>query len=563
MRLVCEKYRWYDVSLGENIVNFFSTSSRILESTIDLKDYLIKDTLSDVEYTFENINEITNGLEIQMSNLSFQCKNEIFNGTALQDFFEVYNSTDRIKFKLYYYNDDEDLLFSGIIYKDGAEFSERVNDILDIICVTEEKEFIEYYSNEDLRMPVNPATWTNVETLFGYVGLSAQLRRQRYIELGNLIRVNFLATVLEEYPANYYIAEKPYTFAPFSAGVTFAEMGDLFHVRSGYEQFRMDGVKMYEFFSSLFQEKGWIWYFKLGKLYIKERGGLNLSSYNLDFQTDFKSHSVSCDLDVKQVDSVTVFNGGYSDNNSDLSVLHPQIYNSGGLHYYLGGDIRHVVTSLEAWTKTRPFTKLDYITAGTDRYNINFRYLDYSRYIADTDKDLIRYRVTNDSNQLQLNPTDQKSINYSRQRSLTIEPIVVSDNSSAGLDLNIARSSEPPHYGDGNYYKAGKTSTDSCLFTRSTPASAMVRYDSATGYMYTHEIDCRGQNFTDNFKKFIRSANPVLFDVEIYGVITEPFQNITISNYDYKTSVSTKTFSIQKLSFNDFTKTTKLTLQML
>lgn len=562
MRLVCEKWRWYDVSLGENIINFFSSSIRRLESTIDLKDYLIKDTLSDVEYTFENINEVTNGLEIQMSNLSFQCKNEIFNGTALQDFFEVYNSTDKIKFKLYYYNDANDLLFSGIIYKDGAEFSERSNDILDIICVTEEKEFIEYYSNQELSMPVNPATWTTVGTLFGY-SVAGILKRQRYIELGHLLRVN-LNTVIAEYPANYYIAEKPYTFAPFSASVTFAEMGDLFHVRSGYEQFRMDGVKVYEFFNSLFQGKGWIWYFRHGQLYIKERGGLNLSTTTLNFQTDFKSHSVSCDLDVKQVDSVTVFNGGYSDNNSNLSVLHVLQVGGGENRYYLGGDIRHVVTSLESWTKTRPFVKLVYSSSGgNNTYRLYLSYLDYSRYIADTDRDLIRYRVTNNSNQYLFDPTDQKSINYSRQRSLTIEPIVVSDNNSAGLDLNIVRSADPPHYGDGNYYKAGKTSTDSCLFSRSTPASAMVRYDSISGYMYTHEIDCRGQNFINNFKKFIRSANPVLFDVEIYGVMTDPFINITISNYNYKIAVSNQTFSVQKLSFNDITKTTKLTLQML
>jgi hypothetical protein len=567
MRLVCKKYRWYDGSItGDNVFNFFSTAEKVLESTIDLKYYLIKNTLSDVEIPFENINEVTNGLDIQMSNLSFQCKNEILGRDSLQDFFEVYNSTNQIGFRLYYYNDNDVLLFSGLISKSDVDFSERSKDILDIISVTEEKEFIDYYSNQELRMPVNPATWISAETLYGIPtsGNEVKLLGLRYIELGNLIRINFLTVDLDNYPANHYVAEKPFTYAPFSAGVTFAEMSDLMHIRSGYEQFRMDGVKIYEFFSSLFQEKGWIWYFRFGKLNIRERGGNNLTSTNLNFQTDFKSHSVSNNFLEKQVDSITVFNGNYFDNQSSLSALHVLQSGLGEVRYYLGGEIRHVVSSAEVWTKTRPFVNLEYRTLNDSKYYLmNLTYLDYSRYISDTDKDLIRYRVTNGNNVYTFNPSERGSINYSKQRTLIIEPITVSENNAAGIDLNNARANSGAYYGLGNFYKAAQTSTDSMIFYKGTPASSMVRYSPAENKFYTHEIDCRTQRYRDNFKKFIKSINPVLFDVEIYGVITEPFQNITISNYPYQNSISSKTFAIQKLSFNDLNKTTILTLQMI
>ena len=562
MRLICKKYLWQDVSLGGSEVNFFSTSFKTLVDTIDLKYYLKEDSLSDFEYTFESINEVTNGLEIKMSNISFQCKNEILGLTSLQDFFEVYNENNKIKFSFEYYNDANVKLFSGIIYKDGVEFSERSNDILDIIAVTEEKEFIDYFSNQDLRMPLNPATWIRAQTLFGIPGSGNEttLLELRYIELGNLIRINFLTVQLQEYPANYYIAEKPFTFNPFSAGVTFAEMDNLFHVKSGYEQFRMDGIKMYEFFNSMFQEKGWIWYFRLGKLYIKERGAANLSTTVLNFNTDFLSHSVSSDLMDEAVDNVHVFSGSYYDNNSTNSALHVQ--RVGGGKYDLTGDIRHVVSNITTYTKTRPFVNLVYLS-DSNRYLLNLFYLDYSRYTRDTERSIVRRRTTNGNNQYLFEPSEYPTIDFAQVRTLKINPITVSDNNTAGIDLNNPRANGGAYYGLGNFYKAAQTSTDSMIFYKGTPASSMVRYDSSTGYMFTHEIDCRRIEYQNNFKKFVRSANPILFDVEVKGLITEPFQNISISNYNYNNIVSTKTFSIQRLSFNVLNSTSKLTLQMI
>ena len=360
---------------------------------------------------------------------------------------------------------------------------------------------------------------------------------------------------------NYYISEKPYTYAPFNAGSSFSEMSDLVHIRAGYEQFVMDGVKRYEFFNSLFMGKGWIWYFKLGKLYVKERGGNNLSSTVLDYQTDFISHSVSSDILDKQVDNVHVFNGNYYDNGSINSAL--QLGKVGGGKYYLGGAIRHVVSNIETWSKVRPFVRLEFRTSPGNRYLLNFATLDYSRYTGDTDRDFIRSRVTNGSNQYLLDPVERGSLNFANQRTLEIKPIECSADNTAGLDLNLARSNSNGFYGDGNFYSVALQHTDTQIFCKGTPAAAMIRLDEDTSTFYTYEVDCRKEPFINNFKKFIRSANPILFDVEVYGVITEPYQNITITNYPYDNSISTKAFSIQRLSFNDRNKTSKLTLQMI
>lgn len=562
MKLICKKYRWNNnVNLSD--VNIFSTEDKTLIEQIDLKYYLIKGTLSDIEYTFEGINSVTNGLEIKMSNVNFQCKNEIYDRTSLQNFFELYKNDARVKFVFEYYNNDNEFKFSGLIYKNNVEFSERANDILDITVVSEEKEFIDYYSNQDLRYPINPASWNSAQNLFGIdAGQPAAVRNVLFLELSTLLQINFLTVQLGGCPANHYISRTPFTFNPFTAGVLFMDHTDLFHIRTGYDCFINDGVKMYDYFSSLLMSKGWIWYFYLGKLYIRERGGNGLSNETIDYRTEVLSHSVSSDLLEMQVDSVTIFNGNYFDSGSINGAL--KINKSGGGKIDLSGEIRHVYSNSSYWERARPFKTLQYIPPiGTisSRYLIQVNNLDYSRYTADTDRDLIRQRIVlSGSNPYSSTNTDTS---FSRQRTLLIEPVINSQANAGGFDLNNARAATGAYYGGGNFYFASTTITDSHILYRGNPASSMIRYDTATAQMVSYEVDCMQNNFKNNFKKFVKGANPILFDIEVKGLITDPFQNITINNYPFESSVSSKTFAIQRLSFNDLTKTSKLTLQML
>ncbi len=560
MRLVCKKYRWLDVSLsGDNDANFFSNASKELISTIDLKYYLIKDTLSEFEKTYEGINDVNKGLEIRMSNLSFQCKNEMLDRYSLQEFFEMYKENSRIKFTLEYYDDNDEKLFSGIIYKNNVSFSNRVDDILDIIAVSEEKEFIDYFSQKDISYPSAFYQYT-FNQMFGTNNITVSNSHIRFYSLLRLLEANLTNVTIGEIPANYFISKIPFTYFPFTADKPFAEMGSLYHIRAGLDQFINDQIKVYDFFSSLFLSKGWIWYFDLGKLYVKPRGETNLTSTNIDYRTEVLSHSISSDLLEEQVDNVTVFNGSYFDNDSTNGALH--FTSSDGVRRYLGAEVREVYTTEEHSNKIRPFVTLTH--PSNNNYLIDIRYLDYSFYNADTDRDLIRHR-------LRLNgpaPYDANEVtkSYSRQRTLTIEPVIVSQDNAAGFDLNNARAmtGEYTELKYGNlYYSDPAHTTDSMIFYRANPGSCMIRFDTVLQKYFTYEVDCQKEPFQNNFKKYVRSANPILFDIEVKKKITNAFQNITISNYPYENSISSKTFIIHKLSYNDITKISKLTIQMI
>ena len=91
MRIDCLKYEW--VRGTEDIdINFFSDVSPTLIETIDLYDYYIDETMSEIEYSFEDVDS-DNTLYVKTSNLSFNCINDnLTNSTLLFDFFEVYES---------------------------------------------------------------------------------------------------------------------------------------------------------------------------------------------------------------------------------------------------------------------------------------------------------------------------------------------------------------------------------------------------------------------------------------------------------------------------------------
>lgn len=555
MRLVCKKYRIYDVNLsGDNEVNFFANNEKQFMGEIDLKYYLLRNTLSDFEKTFESVNEVSKGFEIKMSNVNFQCKNEIYGRTSLQDFFELYTETPRLLFSFEYFDDENTKLFSGIIYKNNIEFGSRSNDILDITVVSEEKEFIDYFSGKDIIYPAG-IHWISFETLFG-LNESIDRRDVVFVTLEKLLEKNFPRVTIAECPQNYYVINKPFTYYPMDATYNFLETENLMHIRTGFDCFKEDQIKVIEYFTAMFQSKGWIWYFDLGKLYIKEKADVSLTSQAIDYRTEVLSHSVSSDLLDVEVDNVTVFNGNYFDSGSTNGCLH--FTSSDGVRRYLGAEIRQVYTKEEHSNKVRPFVTLAYYP-DTSRYRIDLHNLDYSFYNADTDVSLNRHRLSVTG----INTANETVKGYNRERTLTIEPIINSQQNAGCVDLNNARAGSGAYYGGGNFLYAAITPiTDSHLMFRGNPASSMIRFDDRSAKFVSYEVDCTLSQFANNMKRYVRSSNPIIFDVEVKGIISNAYQNITITNYPYA-DVGSKTFAIHRLSFNDITKTSKLTLQML
>ena len=88
----------YDFTGNEDKnINFF-TGISIPGDDIDLYDYLQESGMGDISYEFEGVDS-ENSIYVKCSNVTLTCKNEIYNGTDLIDFFELYLQNKYLKFK--------------------------------------------------------------------------------------------------------------------------------------------------------------------------------------------------------------------------------------------------------------------------------------------------------------------------------------------------------------------------------------------------------------------------------------------------------------------------------
>ena len=558
MRMICKKYRWTN-SIPPNDVNFFSSSNKTLVETIDLADAYIINTLSEFETEIESVNEVTNTIDKKMSNVTFKLKNDLIQTREynnLQEFFEVYKENDHIKFEYDYYDEEDNHIFHGYIYKDGVSFENRINDIIDVIAVSEEKEFIDYYSQKKLIAPeLIPPTYL----------LGLNLNGQKWMRLIHVLQTNFPMVNFGDFPANYYIADKPYTYAPIDK---FEGMNNFIHIKTGYSCYVLDEANSYEYFSSLLNSKGWVWYFELGKLHIRQRANNVTNTLTVDYNINniLPNHSVKSEILDKQVDIVIIDNGSYFDNlGNEINTLNGlSFFNAANnLSYNLSGQSGMIFTNQTYSNKNIPFNNVTY-SSSTDKYLLDFRYLDYTRFIPSGQgyENFYVYEKIRTNNVSPYTITAEY-YNYPIKRTLEIRPIINSNNNSGGFDKNNPRANSGAYYGNGNFFNAANKPTQATfVLYNGNPASSMIKYNEDTGKYISYEIECRQADFGNNFRKFMRSANPIIFEIELKQRLDTIYQNVKIINYPYSNLIDDKYFSILKHSYNDTDKTTKLTLQM-
>ena len=78
---------------------------------------------------FEGVDS-ENSIYVKCSNVTLLYKNEIYNGTDLIDFFELYLQNKYLKLKANFYDEDDNLFYAGIIQTDGIEISDLMDDLL-------------------------------------------------------------------------------------------------------------------------------------------------------------------------------------------------------------------------------------------------------------------------------------------------------------------------------------------------------------------------------------------------------------------------------------------------
>ena len=571
MRLICKKYRW-DSATDTNDVNFFSSVAPVLVETFDLANYLIRDTLSPFGYDPEDVDS-QNNLVIKASSVKFQLKNDI-SGTSrvsqLQDFFEMYNTNDFIKFKFEFYGDEsEEILFRGIIYKDGVTFNERSNDVVDTIVLGYEKEFKDYFIGQTLGSPDNwqpsGGTITNPIHINGFKFFSFSYALKEIFGGVDFASNTFLN--------KYYLAEKPFTFAADNPSDSdwFEELENFMHIKTGYYCYYLDGINKYDWFDSTLSSKGWLWYFKNGKLVIKQRASNEITATTtIDYLTEGIEDSVINELTTYAVDTVIMENGRYFDNGNPNT---GDLRNAGLLIGFdsatgkardVSGSDRMIFSSKNYSNNQIPFR--NFWKQGSNNYTIGgFPNHNYTEYAGEQGTS---YQFKKVSMTLIPGTGDQylfsdSYYNYNTSNTLTVNPVINSLDNSGGIDRQNPRADTGAYYGQGNFfYAANQVNTNGHIYYNGNPGNSLFKYESNTDKYINYETECRRQQFKDNFKPFLRGNNQVLIEIEVLKLITDPAQNIIINNYPYK-DLSGKIFSIQKLSFDYLNQTSQLTLLML
>jgi len=556
MRLECLKYKWDNTTEDINI-NFFSDVTPTLLESIDLYDYYQDETMSEIEYSFEDV-ESDNTLYVKASNFTFNC----YDDGVLFDFFEIFNANKFFKWKLNYYEDDT-LIYSGIIYKDGVNVNSLEDKILSVITLGYEKEFKDFFSNVQLGSSAEFEATSGVGTNPFPALQGLRFYRARSFFPNLFPNVVFQGWNKLDHWLNYhYVAELAYTYSP---NTNFYDYGNVIHIKTGYDCFYLDGINKMTFFNSMLLGYGWIWYWYLNELVIQERAATDFDVLDIDCAEVEVSQSLTHRYNQFQVDNVIINNGEYYDSGLDRTsttscfCIFDNARPINASSHNLSGSSNMVFSSNTSYSnRVRPFRSMNW--NGGSLYLMDFRAHNLTRHISSDEFYVVDEKTSLSGSGNSLDFTVSK-FNYSTKKSLVLNPYTNSRDNSAGFDRNNARANNGAYYGNGNFYDAG-TPTNSQGLYNGSPANAIVYYDTNLNKYVNYEMYCQTDKFKRNFKKFLKTNDEIIIQIEVKQLITNPLQTVHLSNYQ-DANLEDKYFSIINLSFHPIDKISTLTLQMI
>ena len=553
MNLKVTKYQWA-VGTADIDVNIFSpVAPTITANEVDLYDYYIKDTMGAISYSFEDINT-DNTLYTTASNVTFDCINIIYNGTLLTDYFGCFESDKYVKWKVDYYDDNNELIYKGILYKDGINIDSISEQILSFTVIGYEKEFRAYFDNVEIVAP----TFTN---------LGSGLNGLEIYSLPSVLKANFNNVTfefernLDSIVVDYRMAGKPFTYFPTT---DWQDYGQVLHIKTGYECYYNDKINKFTFLNSLLLPMGWIWYFKLGELIIQERANASYGITVVDFNEVKIDDSLEHNYNQFQLDNVIIEDGSYfdagEDRTSTLSAfcVFDASRSVSAASHNLGGDTVYVYSNQNKYVnKTRPFRSLSIVDGGT--YTTTFFDHNFTHKSADSTEDYYAVEEISLDTVSPYNFTFTKH-SYDKKKSLLLSPYVNSRENSGGFDRNNRNAETGGYYGKGNFlFAANQPLTNSMGCYNGSVANAI--FSTVNGVYQNYEQYTQTERFRKNFKKFLKTNDEVILKVDLKTEITNPQQRIQITNYPYA-DIAGKTFSIVGHDYNERNKTSLLTLQM-
>lgn len=546
MKILCKKYQ-FNSNIEIQEVNFFTAdNNNTLLQTIDLYDYLVKQSLSPIEISVETVDD-NQKLFYETSNVTLKCFNKIVNGNVtLANFFQLYNQDSYFKYLINIeYNNN--IVYTGILYPENIKMLDREQEIIDLSIVGLEKEFKEYYSNKYI--PSLPANETALPTQFVLPGFNSS-------ELGYHLRHTFFNS---PYITNikligiglYYIIHQPYLYRPDNRFIN----NEVF-VKTGYKCYQRDEFNLYEFFKSICLSMGWVWYFDNREMIIRNRYDVNnFPVLEIDYNEKFEKHDVENQFSDIGADNVMIDDGEFWSNGYLLTPTNGHTLKE----IDITGSRRIVLSDKNVDTvTTNPFRQLKFISTS---YEIN--YSDFKVYKFGEEnltninlKEVYCYPSSDPLNIIENNKS------YNASMTLKVNPIINSRN-QAGL-INITQARTAPNgdnYGYGNYFTTNISLSDNTFAYRGNPGNCLVRYNTESTHLnenYQHYITTEA--FKNNFRPLLKSKLQLLLTIEYDGVLTNPSYIVKIKNYPYSNSVHDYTFSVQKIKYDLINKKTFLSI---
>jgi len=494
---------------------------------------MIDNTFSGLEHNIENIDPTNNKLYIETANLSLEVWNrkQITDNFFISDFFGVYNYNTKLKFLVLFFNNNNKLIFKGIIYKSGTNFPVREHERLKLTIVSFEKEFKEYYKNKFLKeVEFNPDP-----DHYGYqtAGITGIIRANLD---SAFIRVN-----LSEGINNWSMTKYPYLFS-YAPGYSF----QFINSKTGYESFRRDNCSIYDWLNSFCLPMGWIWLFYNGEFYIKERCDLSFPVLEIDYNHSNIEHAIENRLNDIRVDNIIIDDGNYYSNKRLLSPVGP-----GGIQY-LGGTRKNVYSNINYYNnKNQPYYSIGFTP---NVYEIQYNNKTMI-FLDEGEKDFRFHEYSVYQTGTQIN---RKLVTYPRNNTLILNPYINSEQNAAGLDISLARTSGGYiDIGNGNFFASNIPMGNNDFRYTGHAANSLVRYNSQMGLNEQFPDYILRQSFKRNFAPFIRSEQEILMTIKTNLEITDPFQVIKIKNYPYY-DFGNKLMSIQGLNCDPFTKNSEI-----
>ena len=559
MRIEVTKYYFYNNE--DKNINFF-TGVYSTGPTIDLYDYLIKDGLSEFAYEIEGVDS-ENSIYAKCSNVTLTCKGDIYNGTKLIDYFELYLQNKYIRFKINFYDEDDILFYTGIITTDGIEISDLRDDLLSITVLGYEKEFKDGFANFPL---------LNMSGVNGDLppGTPLNLAGLDFKTAERIINYNFTNQILSEdskvFLRDYFIADNPYTYA-YANGTTsrFEDYSiNTFHIKTGYNSFYRDAIDRFAWFDSLCLSMGWVWFFHLGKLVVQERRDNDFPIKHIDYNELIIRNGLTNRVEQFQCSNVAITSGEYADSGNTSNRLFGYNYNA-LTRYSLAGTQTTMYSNVNDYdNRQRPFAYLTYHAGilGIAYYDLNPALHHIARQETEDNYSYIlsSYYV------IPFTEPDVTRFKFDKKKTITINPYICSKKNAGGINIANARNNTAPrYYGNGNFYNYTEIDSElnqyEGLYTGHAGHS-VVTYNSVTGKLQTYEFYSQSENFKANFKKFVKTNEDVILEIEVAELITNPLQRIHIDNFPYY-DIDSKDFIIESLSFNYFDKTTILKIRMI